>query len=331
MTSTLLPVAAVLAAAALCAAIIGLLLRTGLAWKVIDQPNERSLHVRPTPRIGGAVLVISAFAVWAFLPARDLWPAFALAAGLGVLSFCDDIRSLSAGVRFGGHLLAAVLALLFYPASAVWLAVVLALSFVWVVNLYNFMDGIDGLAGGMTVFGFGAFAMAAWIGGDLPLALVACALVGAAAGFLFFNFPPARIFMGDAGAIPLGFMAALLGYLGFRAGVWPGWFAPFVFSPFIVDATVTLIRRMLARERFWAAHRSHYYQRLAQSHLGHRGTTLRWYLLMASVAVTALVLREAAPSVVAGAAAVWFVIYLVFFRWIDRRWPRQPVSRAVIV
>ena len=313
------------AAALLCTVLTGLMLWSGLAWRVVDTPNERSSHTRPTPRIGGAILMVSAFAVLAFLPVGVLWPALIPAAALAVLSFWDDVRSLTARTRFGGHLLAAIAVVLLYPVQPLWLAVPLVLFLIWLTNLYNFMDGIDGIAGGMALFGFGAYAAAAWIGGNAPLALVAMVLTGAAIGFLIFNFAPARIFMGDAGAIPLGFLAALLGYLGYREGTWPWWFALLVFSPFIVDATITLLRRLQAGEKVWAAHRSYYYQRMSQSSFGHRGTTLCWYLLMAAAAGSALWLRTASFMIVGAAALTWITVYLVLLLWIDRRWPRHTV------
>ena len=117
-----------------------------------------------------------------------------------------------------------------------WQAV-LALATMWVTNLYNFMDGSDGLAGGMALFGFGAYALSAWLAGDAVFVVVAASIAAASAAFLVFNFPPAKVFMGDAGSIPLGFLAAALGILGWRAGHWPLWFPVLVFSPFIIDAS----------------------------------------------------------------------------------------------
>jgi UDP-N-acetylmuramyl pentapeptide phosphotransferase/UDP-N-acetylglucosamine-1-phosphate transferase len=100
---------------------------------------------------------------------------------------------------------------------------------------------------------------------------VCAGVAAAAAGFLCFNFHPARIFMGDVGSVPLGFTAGALGLVGWRSGAWPLWFPLLVFAPFILDATVTLLRRALRGEKVWQAHRSHYYQRMVQMGLGHRG------------------------------------------------------------
>jgi UDP-N-acetylmuramyl pentapeptide phosphotransferase/UDP-N-acetylglucosamine-1-phosphate transferase len=256
----------------------------------LDHPNERSLHESPVPRTGGlAVLVGSA----ASLPAggTELWLPLALALGLAGLSFADDLRPLPAAARLAAHLVAAALVVWFYLAPmALWQAVPLVLGVAWLTNLYNFMDGSDGLAGGMSVIGFGAYAVGATLAGEPSLATVALCIAAAAAAFLVFNFHPARIFLGDVGSIPLGFLAGALGLYGWREDAWPLWFPLLVFAPFIADATITLARRVLRRERVWQAHRDHYYQRMVRAGLGHRGTARVAYLLMALCAGMALAL-----------------------------------------
>jgi UDP-N-acetylmuramyl pentapeptide phosphotransferase/UDP-N-acetylglucosamine-1-phosphate transferase len=129
--------------------------------------------------------------------------------------------------------------------------------------------------------------------------------------------------MGDAGSIPLGFLAAALGFLGWHAGHWPLWFPVLVFSPFIVDATVTLARRVLRRERFWRPHRTHYYQRLVQLGWGHRNTALAEYALMAGCGAGALwALGQPTTAQVAllvGASLVYFVLAAL----VDVAWRRH--------
>jgi len=143
------------------------------------------------------------------------------------------------------------------------------------------MDGSDGLAGGMAVFGFGAYGLAALAGGDFSFAAINLSVAAAACAFLFFNFPPARVFMGDVGAIPLGYLAAVLDVTGWLRGNWPWWFGIAVFSPFIVDASYTLLKRLLRGAKVWQPHREHFYQRLVQSGWGHRKTAVAEYVLMA--------------------------------------------------
>jgi UDP-N-acetylmuramyl pentapeptide phosphotransferase/UDP-N-acetylglucosamine-1-phosphate transferase len=208
------------------------------------------------------------------------------------------------------------------------LAAVLVLATMWMTNLYNFMDGADGLAGGMAVFGFGAYALAAAGGGSTALALGAASVAAAAAAFLAFNYPPARIFMGDVGSVPLGFLAAALGIAGWQRGVWPSWFPVLVFSPFIVDATVTLAQRAARGERVWQAHRSHYYQRLVQLGWGHARTARAEYALMAACALGALAALHAPATVQAALLAAAALGYAALAAAVDRAWARRREGAA---
>jgi UDP-N-acetylmuramyl pentapeptide phosphotransferase/UDP-N-acetylglucosamine-1-phosphate transferase len=131
-----------------------------------------------------------------------------------------------------------------------------------------------------------------WRADDLPFAVLCLSVAAASGGFLLGNFPPARIFLGDLGSATLGLLAAALALLGSRRGHFPLWTAWLAFSPFIVDATWTLLRRLFRGERVWQAHRSHHYQRLVLAGWSHRRTLLRAYLLMAACAATAIAAPE---------------------------------------
>lgn len=283
--------AVALVAAVASTAILRVLLATGLAWRLAtDIPNDRSLHTLPTPRVGGWGIVPVCLVVLLACAPR-LWLIAVGAAALAAISQIDDRRGLPARVRFSAHLAAVVALIAVYPAAAPWwLLAGVGFMMVWLTNLYNFMDGADGLAGGMALFGFGAYAIAALSGANpsQDLAVASAAVAGAALGFLLLNFHPARLFLGDAGSIPLGFLAGALGYWGWRTAVWPIWFPALVFAPFIADASVTLLRRMLRGEQFWQAHREHYYQRMVRSGIGHGRTALYWYLIMLAGIIVAL-------------------------------------------
>jgi UDP-N-acetylmuramyl pentapeptide phosphotransferase/UDP-N-acetylglucosamine-1-phosphate transferase len=272
-----------LLAFAVSALVVRLLLTTAVGNLFLDHPNERSLHDRPVPRTGGLGIV----------------------AGICVAL---------------GLLVAGAFLVLTVPGLPPMGLVLLTLATGWITNLYNFMDGMDGLAGGMGVIGFAAYGLGAWQGGDTMVAASSLAVAGSVLGFLLFNFPPARVFMGDAGSIPLGFLAAAVGVLGWGRGLWPLWFPLVVFAPFIVDASVTLFRRALRRERLWQAHRSHYYQRLVLMGWSHRRTVLFEYALMlvgAAAALLTLRLSVAGQPAVLGALAVVYAAAMVA---IDRRW-----------
>ena len=298
---------------------LAFVLTTGkIGGLVHDIPNERSLHDKPVPRTGGIALMAGVLSGWLLL---QFWPWWAVlpALGLFALSLVDDVRNLSPKLRLVGHFIAALTVVLEAGVPLPWFIPVL-LFVVWMTNLYNFMDGSDGLAGGMALFGFGFYGVGAWIGGNETFALLNFSVAAAALGFLFFNFHPARMFMGDAGSIPLGFLAAVFGVLGWQAGHWPFWFPLLVFSPFVADATVTLLKRAWRGEKLSQAHRSHYYQRLVQMGCGHRNTALIEYALMLLAGVSALWGIGMDNTVQSYILLAWGIVYLVSVIWIDRRW-----------
>ncbi len=303
------------------------LCRAGARLALVDHPNARSLHERPMPRSGGlaiwggiAVGVLLVVAVYG-VRVELAWIG-AAAAIVGLVSLIDDRSHVPAGLRLLAHVFAAGLlgvgglglGLLILPGIVIEIStgfgIFLALVFiVWMTNLYNFMDGIDGLAGGMAAIGFAALAALGWLGGDPGYAALCGVVAAAAGGFLVWNFPPARIFMGDSGASVLGLLAAAVALWGDRLGLFPLWVALLVFSPFIVDATVTLARRLLRRERVWEAHRSHHYQRLARA-WGHRPVMLWGCALMLVCAAGAMIAQPSAAAVQWAVIAVMTIAYV---------------------
>jgi UDP-N-acetylmuramyl pentapeptide phosphotransferase/UDP-N-acetylglucosamine-1-phosphate transferase len=314
-----------------CAALLWCLLRTGWAWRLAtDIPNDRSLHARPTPRVGGWGIVPVSVGMMAWVAPR-LWLPAAAALFLAAMSQVDDRRGLPARVRFAGHFAAVAVLVAAYPAAVPWWGLAgLALLLIWLVNLYNFMDGADGLAGGMALFGFGGYALAALSSAHpaVQLACASAAIAGCAAGFLLFNFHPARIFLGDAGSIPLGFLAGALGYWGWCESVWPIWFPAMVFAPFICDASITLTRRLCRGEKFWQAHREHYYQRMVRLGLGHARTALCWYAVMLVGIMLALLALRRPVALQWGVVAVWVVILALTGVAIDARWRRFQITAS---
>jgi UDP-N-acetylmuramyl pentapeptide phosphotransferase/UDP-N-acetylglucosamine-1-phosphate transferase len=304
---------------------------------VLDHPNERSLHSRPTPRTGGVAIFVAlsvAVALWG-LGAGLTSSLYGLVAGAGLvaaLSFLDDRKGLPVRVRLPGHLVAAALLViggLFLPGFSLpgltwdwpeWLGILLSLLFlVWMINLYNFMDGMDGFAAGMAVIGFGTFALLGYLAGNPDFVALNLMIVAAVAGFLWFNFPPARIFMGDTGSSLLGLLAGGLSIYGAREGVFPFWVALLVFSPFMVDATVTLLRRLSRGERVWQAHKSHYYQRLVQSGWGHKKTVLYEYALMLACGLSALLAQNLNSHGQVTLILFWCLVYPLLMIGVHRK------------
>lgn len=290
-------------------------------------PNDRTLHAVPLPRVGGIAIWAGLAPVIWFAPAMPamrvaLWgPAWLL---LFAVSLRDDVKSVAVVARLAVHALAAtwfaVALLAGAEVAAAWIAVA-ALVVAWSLNLYNFMDGSDGLAAAMSVVGFGAYGTVLLLRGE-PAALPFC-VAAASLPVLAVNLPPARMFLGDVGAVPLGFLAAALGVSGIAAGAWPAWFPLLVFLPFVADATATLARRVLARERFWQSHRSHYYQRLHQLGAGHAGTLAAYGALMLGCAATAVACAWARPQWGAAALGFWCIVHAGLFAAIDYHWRRS--------
>ncbi len=299
-----------------------------LSTLILDHPTDRSLHDSPLPRTGGlglhAGVLLAAGIIAPNLPAA-LWIALGV---LLLVSFLDDARGIPVILRLATHLAVcgSFAAIVLHPGHGPLAIVAATLALAWMANLYNFMDGSDGLAGGMALIGFSCYGAAAWLAGSTEFALVNFSIAAAAAAFLIFNFHPARIFLGDAGSVPLGFLAAALGLTGWLQGDWTGWFPLLVFSPFIVDASVTLARRLVRREKVWQAHRDHYYQRLVRMGWGHRKTALCAYALMLACGALSLMALSIAAAMQAAVLVAAALAYLALIALIERNWRRFGLS-----
>lgn len=278
-----LPLATLLAALALT----GVVRRYALARRLLDVPGHRSSHTRPTPRGGGLAIVASLIAALTTLYYLKLLAptAYAALAGAGLavalIGFADDHRPVAARWRLAVHFAAAAWALFWLGGAPTLIVfgielapglastVVVTLYLVWLLNLYNFMDGIDGIAGIETVCVAVGGSVLFLIGGQPGAALAALCMAAAAAGFLAWNLPPARIFMGDVGSGFLGIVAGVLSLLAAHFDPQLLWAWLILLGVFVVDASYTLLRRVLRGEAVHLAHRSHAYQRAARHFGGH--------------------------------------------------------------
>lgn len=301
--------------------------RTALAWlrhkQVVDLPNERSSHTLPTPRGGGlgvTPVVVAALILLAYvIPGQSVLPA-AGALVLMVVSWIDDRKGLPPGPRFAIQALVVAATLAAFGQTSIlplpfWLdRLLVGLGWLWFVNLYNFMDGIDGITGVETAaLGLG-IALAAGIAGIDRLVPPALAVSAAGLGFLVWNWHPAKIFLGDSGSIPLGFvlggLLALLALEGQLAAalILPGYY--------LADATITLLWRLRDGEKIWQAHRRHFYQRAVrggQSHARVSGAVAAGNTLLVGCACLAAA-GPAVPAVLAAMAVVGGLL-LLFTRW----------------
>jgi Fuc2NAc and GlcNAc transferase len=275
------------------ALITGLVRRYALAHDVVDVPNERSSHRAPTPRGGGVAIVLVSTAALGVLALRGLVrPELLWAVGVGgvavaLVGLADDHRSLPAATRLTVHFAAALWALAWLgglPALRIgahlvsfgWVGYLLgALGIVWTVNLFNFMDGIDGIAASEAIFVAVAGALlGAPLAGNVAILAAALAFAAACGGFLVWNWPPARIFLGDVGSGYLGYVIVVLAVAATHDNPAALWVWLILGGAFFADATVTLVRRTLRHERVHEAHRSHAYQWLARRWRNHASVTL---------------------------------------------------------
>ncbi|MCP2071235.1 UNVERIFIED_ORG: Fuc2NAc and GlcNAc transferase [Pseudomonas lini] len=266
--------------------------RYAMARSIIDVPNARSSHSIPTPRGGGVSIVVAFLLTLALLGQLGLVPLeYAVALGgagalVAIVGFMDDHGHIAARWRLLGHFSAAVWALLWLKGLAPlrlfgvsfdlsWLGHVLAAFYlVWILNLYNFMDGIDGIASVEALLACLSASLLYVLTGFTDLVWPPLMLAAAVLGFLFWNFPPAKIFMGDAGS---GFLGIALGVISLQVA-WVSqdlfWAWLILLGVFIVDATVTLLRRLIRGDKVYEAHRSHAYQFASRQYGRHLPVTL---------------------------------------------------------
>jgi UDP-N-acetylmuramyl pentapeptide phosphotransferase/UDP-N-acetylglucosamine-1-phosphate transferase len=291
---------------------------------LLDHPTARSSHSTPTPRGGGLVVVPVILVGWITVggvgpsPPVSLWTAIVVASLLAALSWADDLGDLRVRWRLLAQGVAVLLGLLFFESPEAvfqgffpyWLAVVgCAISWVCFINLFNFMDGIDGNAAGMAItLGIGFVALST-VGVASNLLSVLGAIIAAAfAGFMAWNWHPAKIFLGDVGSVPVGFM---LGWLLLRLAA-EGWWAPVLILPsfYIVDNAFTMISRALRTRRFWKPHREHTYQKAAFR--GARHSTIVASILVGNVGLVMMALLSVKGSSTGGFLGAMGVLTVVF-------------------
>ncbi|HYW71444.1 MAG TPA: glycosyltransferase family 4 protein [Pyrinomonadaceae bacterium] len=293
---------------------VGAMRRLAHAHDILDIPNERSSHTTSVPRGGGVpIVLLTAAGSWLLLlinrvAAPRALVVFTIGAMLiAVVSWLDDLYSISTAIRFLVHSLAAALIIYevgYLPlrnimAGNLWAveSVAIAITFIWLVgltNAYNFMDGIDGIAGSQALIAGLGWAIFSFLNSQRIVASLGVLIAATALGFLVHNWPPAKIFMGDVASAFLGFTLAALPLI-YNAQIDPAnralrvpLFGLIVVWPFVFDATFTFFRRLFKGERVFSAHRSHLYQRLNIAGRTHQFVTLLYSMLAAVGTVLAL-------------------------------------------
>lgn len=324
----------------------GLLTRRVLEYAsrraLLDVPNERSSHSVPKPRGGGlaiaVVFVVGALSL-ALLGRLEGTAAFVLAAGgalVAVVGWIDDRAGVSVRVRFAVHVAAVALVIsgtasmgaLRMPGfpDLPWIQfAAAAFALVWLINLFNFMDGIDGLAGAEAVFVASGFVVCLVLDGQggAGAATGAALLAGASFGFLTWNWPPARIFMGDVGSGFLGFALGGVALLAHRETGLNLWVPTILLAVFVTDATLTLVRRIGRGERWYAAHRSHAYQWLSRKYGAHRPVTMAIVVVNLGWLLPLAILATRLPAYAGQLAALAYMPLLPLALWSGSGRPEQ--------
>lgn len=289
---------------------------------LMDEPNDRSLHTLPVPRIGGLAIIVGITAGWSVMWSSVVWWIVLPMLFLFAVSLRDDLKGLSIRWRLLAHIIAATTLMIGSGLALqnTLIAFIVLLCVVWMTNLFNFMDGSDGLASGMAILGFSMYGIASLMHDNIQQAMLNFAIGSAVLGFVNYNFHPAKMFMGDCGSIPLGFLAAAMGLWGWQLEMWPAWFPVLVFSPFILDASVTITKRLLRREKIWEAHRAHYYQRVILMGWGHDKLAWYSYALTLTVGISALLGLYLSSNALWLLFLFWGGVYAALMFVIDKRW-----------
>jgi len=266
--------------------------------KIVDTPNERSMHQGAVPRGGGIVIILLLLiAIFVLAIVSERYQVFAglfcIVAAWAILSWWDDRHDLSARQRLFFQVVFTLLSMFAFGYVSIihlssqylfwtpWLgAVATFVGIIWLANLFNFMDGMDGLAASQTIIAAITLAFWFWQAGDPHIGLLCLVLAAASYGFILRNWQPASIFMGDVGSITIGaFFAMLIVYANTRYQI-PVISLVLLFGVFVFDASVTILRRIYRREKFWLPHRSHYYQRLGLAGIDHAKVVVAAVILM---------------------------------------------------
>ena len=330
-----------LIAGLLAALVTWMLVRAALklliAYNVVDRPGKRSSHEGTVPTGGGIAVICVILSCWMCLALitgtlGEIRIIVAAAAVLTLISFIDDVTHVPQLARFAAHVAAAALGLTLLPDTAMLFGGLLPLwadrlatgiAWVWFINLFNFMDGIDGITGVETIAVAGGLATALLItasgeGGDWSRALLAAVLAGAASGFLVLNWHPAQLFLGDTGSVPLGYLLGwLLVWTACVAGLW--WLALVLPLYYWADATTTLLARGAKGEKFWRAHRHHAYQVAVQAGASH--ATVAGFIAIINVALVLLSLLAVVRVIPVWSTITLAVVLTSMALWRLHHWP----------
>jgi UDP-N-acetylmuramyl pentapeptide phosphotransferase/UDP-N-acetylglucosamine-1-phosphate transferase len=317
----------------LVSAVLARLLIFGLVRSaVLDYPVDRSSHTVPTPR-GGGLAIVATIVLGLYLTGSQTgeletsWIILAVLGGLAAISWIDDLRSLRVSIRLSSQIicvaigiwaLSPLIAAMLLPLPLWTLLIFTGLCWIWFINLFNFMDGIDGIASIETItICIGISIVVVTTGAAPYLGPISLVTAAATAGFLIWNWHPAKIFMGDVGSVTLGFFIGWMLLELILAGQW----AAAIILPgyFLADATITLGKRAVRMEKIWQAHKEHFYQRAHQCGLSHADISLRVFAV--NCCLVALALLAARGNELLGLAGATLVVATLLYHFATLKEP----------
>jgi Fuc2NAc and GlcNAc transferase len=311
--------------------------KIAIKFQILDYPTARSSHRSPRPRGSGIVFVFLWFIfLLFFLRIKYLhiygWAIIPSAVLTVIIAFLDDLWCVSAKWRLLVYFIAAILSVIWLkgfpmidlgvrllPVGIVG-SILAVIAIVWSINLYNFMDGIDGLAALEAVFVFGMGGYFLWMMGGYSLAMLSFGLVSIMLGFLMWNFPPAKMFMGDAGSTFLGFLIPVFSFFGEKFYHLPALLWAMLYGFFIFDASITLIRRMIYDVKWYEPHRLHAFQRLQLKHASHH-KALTVIFFVNCVVSTLAFLAFCFQRYLLIYLGIEIVFLLLFYIWVEKNYP----------
>lgn len=271
-----------------------------------DIPNHRSSHIQPTLKIGGLIFYITFLLSNLFFINYDINFFIFCTFCIFLISLLDDIFECSNLLRLFVHFLICTIVILDFNFQNFYISLFYLISLVWITNLYNFVDGIDGLAGSMTLIGFSALGAAAFMSNDVVNLCICLTLIFTTIPFLYFNFFKSVIFLGDSGAVTLGFMAGFIGLSGWVNESWPIWFPTLVFSTIGADATLTVIIKIFSKTNPLIPHKEYFFHKLVDLGIPKKFVTYIYFSFMFLSASLAIFLLSSSIN----------TIYIIFYSFL---------------
>lgn len=302
-----------------------LLIGIFLKYKIItlnDEPNKRSLHNTPIPRYGGLIFVSVSLLASFFIFPDHIQYLIMLCLILMLISFIDDIGHVNFILRLIIHFIISSALILVQPGEYnFYIFSLLVLYLVWSINLTNFIDGANGLAGGCSLVSFLIYGIAFYLSGNNEFMLFSFIISSSIFAFLLYNFGKAKVFMGDTGAATLGFLLAGFGFYGWSQDFWYFWFPLLVSAPAITDTTLTLFKRICNGHKFWEPHQNHLFQKLILMGNEHKKISIIYIYLTFIFGSVGIITNFFASNILKGILLVPLGLFLILSIFvIERRW-----------